>query len=244
MEEKAALYASMKRGEYIPPKGKEHLEESQLVDFDRKWAEVEDANANGENTGLHHSDDEEALDSDTAQSDISASESLVDYTDEMGRTRQLPRSTALRLQQRTAAQSHAAAELSSFAARPSRPSNIIHGDAIQSQAFNPDAHIAASMAVLASKRDKSLTPPPDVHYDASKEVRSKGVGFYQFSQDEEGRKREFEALERERKETEEVKARDEERKVKRRREEEERRRVVQKRREERLAERFLKGLDE
>ena len=100
------------------------------------------------------------------------------------------------------------------------------------------------MAALASKRDRSLTPPPDVHYDASKEVRSKGVGFYQFSQDEEGRKREFEALERERKETEEVKARDEERKVKKRREEEERKRVVQKRREERLAERFLKGLDE
>ena len=176
MEEKARLYASMKRGEYVPPKGKEHLEEIQLVDFDRKWAEKESESQKAGSDADSDSD-----------SNASATESLVDYTDSLGRTRQLPRTTAQRLQQRDAAASHASEELATFAARPQRPSNIIHGDTVQSAAFNPDAAITSSMAALASKRDRSATPPPEVHYDASKEVRSKGVGFYQFSQDEEVR---------------------------------------------------------
>lgn len=235
MEEKAKLYASMKRGEYVPPKGKEHLEESQLVDFDRKWAEKE---LESQTAG-----DDSDPDSD-ADSSVSAAESLMDYTDSLGRTRQLSRFVVQRLQQRDAAASHASEELANFAARPQRPSNVIHGDTVQFAAFNPDAAISTSMAELASKRDHSVTPPPEVHYDASKEVRSKGVGFYQFSQDEEMRKKEFEALEKQREETERRKEEDEERKSKRRREEEERKRIIQKRREERLAERFLKAMEE
>ena len=242
MEEKASLYASMKRGEYIPPKGKEHLEESQLVDFDRKWAENEEETTTSQNGEKHVGRGEDS--DDDSDGSAASKESLVDYTDTLGRTRPLPRSTALRLRQRDAAQSHAAEELASFAARPQRPTNIIHGDTVQSEAFNPDAAIARSMEALASKRDRSATPPPEVHYDASKEVRTKGVGFYQFSQDAEGRRKELDALDREREETERRKGEDEERKAKRRREEEERKRMIQKRREERLAERFLKGLDE
>ena len=98
------------------------------------------------------------------------------------------------------------------------------------------------MDELARKRDKELTPPPETHYDASSEMRSKGVGFYQFSRDEGERRMEMEALERVRGETERVRREGEERKVEREREVEERRKVLKKKREEKLADRFLRGL--
>lgn len=46
--------------------------------------------------------------------------------------------------------------------------------------------------------------PLDIHYDASQEVRAKGAGFYQFSGDEETRKRQMEELRRARDETEQT----------------------------------------
>ena len=46
------------------------------------------------------------------------------------------------------------------------------------------------------------TNPLNVHYDASKEVRAKGAGFYQFSADEETRKKQMEELKNVREETE------------------------------------------
>ena len=44
--------------------------------------------------------------------------------------------------------------------------------------------------------------PLNVHYDASKEVRNKGAGFYQFSVDEETRRKQMEELKAVREETE------------------------------------------
>lgn len=49
--------------------------------------------------------------------------------------------------------------------------------------------------------------PLNIHYDASHEVRAKGAGFYQFSGDEETRRRQMEELREARKET--VKVREE-----------------------------------
>jgi len=46
------------------------------------------------------------------------------------------------------------------------------------------------------------TNPLNVYYDASKEVRAKGAGFYQFSADEETRKKQMEELKNVREETE------------------------------------------
>ena len=43
--------------------------------------------------------------------------------------------------------------------------------------------------------------PLNIHYDASKEVRAKGAGFYQFSADEETRQRQMEELKSAREET-------------------------------------------
>ncbi|KAI4179485.1 MAG: hypothetical protein L6R41_007824 [Letrouitia leprolyta] len=230
MEEKARLYASMKRGDYVPPSNSSHnAEEHSLVDFDRKWADDVDAGRDQPETSSDEDNDSEA-------------ESLVDYEDEFGRQRRGTKAERDREIRRRNAITYAESQLQSFAARPTAPSNVIRGDTIQAAAFNPDQTIAEQMEELARKRDKSLTPPPETHYDASKEIRSKGVGFYAFSKDEEGRRREMEELERQRGETEMVKKQQEERREKRKREIEERRRMESKAREEKLADRFLREL--
>ncbi|KAL8726682.1 MAG: hypothetical protein Q9166_006550 [cf. Caloplaca sp. 2 TL-2023] len=237
MEEKARLYASMKRGDYVPPSNSSHnAEEHSLVDFDRKWAD------SLENPDCKHTKTDDTSSGEDDNDNDSGSESLVDYEDEFGRLRRGTKAERDRELRRRNAATYAESELQSSLARPAVPSTIIRGDTIQSAAFNPDHTISEQMAQLAKKRDRSLTPPPETHYDASKEIRSKGVGFYQFSKEEGERKREMEELEAQRGETERMKREQEERREKRRREVEERRRVISKKREERLADRFLAGL--
>ncbi len=252
MEDKARLYASMKRGDYVPPSnGGTNKEENALVDFDRKWAE---ADASGEGRKYETESDNDGGESDENDDEDERArrrrggeggeaEEQVEYTDEFGRLRHGTKASAAREQARQNARAYASEELSGMKARPDRPSNLIVGDTIQAGAFNPDAPVAAQMEDLARKRDRSMTPPEEVHYDASKEVRSKGVGFYSFSQDREGRGREMEALRREKEETERGRRERGERKERRRKEVEERRRVIAEKRGERLAERFLDGLD-
>lgn len=236
MEDKARLYASMKRGDYVPPSnGGTNKEENALVDFDRKWAQAEEAGDGGK----YETDSDDGGESDEGEEEGE----MVEFEDEFGRLRRGTKADAARELRKQNAQAYASEELSRMKARPDRPDNLIVGDTIQVSAFNPDAPIAAQMEQLARKRDRSLTPPEEVHYDASKEVRSKGVGFYGFSKDGEGRKREMEALGREREETERGRREKGERKARRAREVEERRRMIAEKRGERLAERFLDELD-
>jgi hypothetical protein len=194
MEEKARLYAAMKRGDV------EDDAERFAVDFDRKWAEKYGDGQSGEEY-LSDEDDEDEEEGEGS--------GMVEYVDEFGRTRQGTRAEAARV----ARQERGLADMSGdrFTARPSAPSGVIYGDTIQHQAFNPDFPIAMQMEELAKKRDKSLTPPPDMHFDASREVRQKGTVFFQFSEDAEERKKQMEGLERERIQTE--KARSEKRKA-------------------------------
>ena len=233
MEEKARLYASMKRGDYVPPKdGRRNKEAEGLIDFDRKWAEEDEG---AQETSSDDYEDDEGRDD--------ANNTLVEYEDEFGRMRKGTRAEASKFERQRKAAAYANEELSSFAARPQRPANLIVGDTVQSAAFNPDEPIAAQMETLARKRDRSMTPPEEVHYDASKEVRSKGVGFYQFSRDAEGRKAEMDALEKEREETERLRKEREERKEKKKRQLEERKKLIEEKRGKRLADQFLAGLD-
>lgn len=238
MEEKARLYASMKRGDYVPPSnGGTNKEENALVDFDRKWAEKEGA---GEGGKYETESDDGGESEDVGEGE---GEEMVEYEDEFGRLRHGTKASAARELRRHNAQTYASEELNRMKARPDRPDNLIVGDTIQVSAFNPDAPLAAQMEHLARKRDRSLTPPEEVHYDASKEVRSKGVGFYGFSRDGEGRSREMEALRVEREGTERRRRERGERKAKREKEVEERRKAIAEKRGERLAEKFLAGLD-
>ena len=235
MEEKARLYAAMKRGDYVPPSGDANARDEKergLVDFDRKWAEDEAA---GRPSNLDTSSDSDNADSD---------DELVDYEDEFGRQRRGTRAEAAREERRKRAQAHAAEEPDRFSARPVQPSALIYGDTVQAAAFNPDEPVAARMETLAAKRDRSMTPPEEVHYDASGEVRSKGVGFYSFSKDREGRRVEMEALERERAETERGREEREKRREKRRLVVEARRKVIREKKGLKQAENFLEGLTE
>jgi hypothetical protein len=230
MEEKARLYSAMKRGDYVPG---EHEPES-LIDFDRKWAE--EKSKGGALSDLDTSSD------DGQDSDDARANEMVEYIDQFGRTRQGTRAEAEREERRQKKQLLGAEELDRMSARPAMPSELIYGDTVQSMAFNPDEPVTAKMAELAAKRDRSPTPPEAKHYEADKEVRTKGVGFYAFSKDEALRQQEMEALERERAETEKIRVEREERKAKRKEEVEKRRREIEAKRAKKQADSFLDTL--
>ena len=195
MEEKVRLYNAMKRGEYVR---RGDYDDRGLVDFDRKWAE--------QTQDKDDSDQSDDLSDDATEADSE----ITEYTDEFGRLRKGTKKQAEKEQRRTRIEAVAKADAEEFAARPQAPTNIIYGDAVQHQAYNPDKTIAEQMAELARKRDKSATPPPDTHFDASAEVRTKGTAFYNFSHDAKERQREMEELEKTRLETERVRQQREE----------------------------------
>ncbi|KAM3555650.1 hypothetical protein ARSEF4850_005891 [Beauveria asiatica] len=230
MENKARLYAAMKRGDYVP----QDNEATPLVDFDRKWAEHEEGK--DASSDLSSSDDQENDDDD----DDDDEDEVIEYEDEFGRLRRGTRAEKERMERRIQRGLLGAEELSRMSARPAAPSNLIRGDAIQAMAFHPDD--PDKMEALARKRDRSATPPELKHYDADKEVRSKGVGFYKFSRDEDARQREMRALEDERKRTEAQRQASEEQKAARKREIEERRKALEARRAKKQADSFLGSL--
>ncbi|KAK2809810.1 hypothetical protein FQN50_003450 [Emmonsiellopsis sp. PD_5] len=267
LAEKAQLYADLKKGEHLIDSSDEEEDESaltpslsaarraesnSLVDFDRKWAEDEARRARrAARGGSASSSSPSGRGSD--EDDKTEDALLVDYIDEFGRSRRGTRTEAAEAarQRRSAPpkttggengdeDGHGDSTLPS--ARPTRPSNLIYGSTIQSSAFNPDANIAAHMAHLAKRRDRTPTPPPEAHYDAEAEVRTRGTGFYAFSKDEKARREEMEELLRARKDTLEGREASMGKKGARERAKEERRRKVEELRSKRRAEEFLSGL--
>jgi hypothetical protein len=230
LEDKARLYAAMKRGDYV---AKEN-EAAPLVDFDRKWAE------NVEGRRADHSGNSSSDDDDSDEEEDAHSKEMVEYEDEFGRTRMVTRADKEKLERRARRGLLGAEELERMSARPSAPGNLIYGDAVQSMAFNPDD--PDQMEALARKRDRSATPPDPRHYDADWEIRTKGTGFYKFSKDEETRNKEMQGLEEERLRTEQQRKSREDEKEARRREIEARRKEMADRRAKRQADNFLDGL--
>ncbi|KAF2843092.1 hypothetical protein M501DRAFT_1027931 [Patellaria atrata CBS 101060] len=220
MEEKARLYAAMKRGDV------EDVDEKYAVDFDRKWAEKQEAR---QDTSSDDGEDDEG------------DEDFVEYTDEFGRTRKGTKAEAVREERKKKV---AVDEADRFTARPTAPQNVIFGDTIQSGAFNPDDNIARQMEELAKKRDREATPPREEHFDSGKEVRTKGVGFFQFSGDAEIRKKEMENLEKERVETERARKEREQKKEERKREIAERRKLIIAKATRKRADKFLESMQQ
>lgn len=219
MEEKARLYDALKRGDV------EDLDDKYGVDFDRKWAEKEEK---GEPESASESESE------------ASEEELIDYVDEFGRSRKGTRAEVAREERRK--RTLAADEPDRFTARPSMPTNIIYGDAVQTNAFNPEETIAQAMADLASKRDKELTPPPDLHFDGKAEARQRGTGFMHFSKDEEERQEQLRNLERDREETERVRKERKEQIEKRKQLIREKKQAIQDKRSKGQADKFLDDL--
>jgi hypothetical protein len=224
MEEKAKKYSAMKRGDYVSGVN----DEEGLIDFDTKWAQEE---RSGKKT----------YDSSDIESDDGQGE-MVDYEDEYGRARRGTRAEAERMERRKRNKTLGAEELDRLSARPAMPGKLIYGDTVQVAAFDPDEPVLAKMEEIAKKRDRSVTPPEQKHYEADKEFRIKGVGFYSFSKDEKLREKEMEALEQERLETERIRLEREERKEKRKKEIEERRKAIGEKRAKKQADSFLDGL--
>lgn len=220
LEEKARKYRHMKEG------GDDAAAEG-LIDFDRKWAE--------------RRRDGKEDESSEAESDDGMDE-IVDYEDEYGRARRGTRAEAERMERRKANKERGAAELERLSARPAMPEKLIYGDTIQAEAFNPDDETAEKMEALARKRDRSATPPDMKHYEADKEFRIKGQGFYVFSKDEGMREKEMAALEEERRETERRREERELKKEERKRELAERKRVIGEKRAKKQADSFLEKL--
>nr|POE94262.1 uncharacterized protein CFP56_16502 [Quercus suber]POF04891.1 uncharacterized protein CFP56_73852 [Quercus suber] len=234
MEEKARLYAAMQRGDVADEDGRFG------VDFDRKWAEAQ-ARRGGHAELEEQDDDDDDDEGDSGDESGAESSRLVEFVDEFGRTRTGSARQAADAQRAKRAGDSLAETTAE--ARPAAPSRVIYGDAIQHNAFNPEERVSTAMEALAAKRDRSLTPPPEEHFDGKREVRTKGTGFFQFSGEEGERRAQMEGLERERAETERKRA--ERRKVV-----EERRKMVEERRREisgkwgkRQAEEFLADLE-
>ncbi|KAM3512602.1 hypothetical protein MY11210_003777 [Beauveria gryllotalpidicola] len=230
MENKARLYAAMKRGDYVPQDNNDATT-TPLIDFDRKWAEHEEGKDASSDLSSSDDDDDDGDDDD---------DEVIEYEDEFGRLRRGTRAEKERMERRVRRGLLGAEELSRMSARPVAPSNLIHGDTVQAMAFNPDD--PDRMEALARKRDRSATPPAMKHYDADTEVRSKGVGFYKFSRDEDARQSEMRALEDERRQTEAQRQRREEQKAARKSEIEERRKAMEARRAKKQADSFLGSL--
>ncbi|EFQ99627.1 hypothetical protein MGYG_02640 [Nannizzia gypsea CBS 118893] len=251
MLEKTRLYDELQQGEYLAQGDSDSDEAEQpddrfssvrradkhsLVNFDRKWAE----------SRASKTDTKDAVDDENT---------FVEYEDEFGRTRTGTKAEAAEAQQNRQAQQERsdlddeAIERSikpsrvPVAARPSRPSNVIYGSAIQAAAFNPDENVTAQMSNLAKKRDKSPTPPPETHYNAEGEVRTRGTGFYAFSQDEEIRKKEMEELMASRSETTLERDQAAMKKEAREKAKQERRKKIEELRAKKRADKFLGGLE-
>lgn len=246
MEKKVRMYNDMKKGMYLAGDSSdedgaeptshsdEYLarlrrkEKEGLIDFDRKWANEQNKKKDGtDGSGSESEDDDNA--------------SIVSYEDELGRSRRGTRSEAAKAAR--AKEEEARGDAAQERWRPNRPDNLIYGEAVQSEAFNPEANIAAQMAHLASRRDRSATPPDQVHYDADGEVRNRGTGFYAFSRDEETRKKQMEELKGAREETLRERERVKERAALHQARTDERRREITQLRAKRLTEKFMKEME-
>jgi hypothetical protein len=205
-----------------------------LIEWDRKWAEEEEEGQQGAGE-----ESESEIDDLAGEGAAEA----VEYEDEYGRLRRGTVAEKERMERRIRNRALGAEELERMSARPRMPEGLIFGPAVQSAAFNPDEETAGRMEELSRKRDRSATPPPPTHYDAAKEIRTKGVGFYSFSRDEWVRRAEMEDLEGQRRETERLRGEREEKKERRRREIVERRRAIGEKRAKKMADSFLEGLE-
>lgn len=122
----------------------------------------------------HYNDKDLLLQVDYQSSSDEAEDALIEIVDEFGRSRQVKKKEY-------------------YDGPVERPKELIHGDLVQ--------HDAVQLNSLDSPSKQDLEESEDVHYDSRWEVRDKGIGFYQFSQNEEERRRQIDELKHIREET-------------------------------------------
>ncbi|KZT07629.1 uncharacterized protein LAESUDRAFT_651046 [Laetiporus sulphureus 93-53] len=181
LERKAQIYEKLRKGRSGGISEKQY--ESLLVDFDSKAMDA------------YESDSDDVDESLTVPRRPAEEEDdpIIEYEDEFGRIRSGRRSEVPRHllpQMETTKQGEDIEYVHCLIFRYN-PVNYF-------PVYEPSAErVAAIEAEYAEENN-----PLNVHYDAAQEVRAKGAGFYQFSGDEETRKRQMEELRRAREETE------------------------------------------
>nr|ODN92287.1 hypothetical protein L204_05386 [Cryptococcus depauperatus CBS 7855] len=182
LKAKARKYESIKRGDYSGLTKKEW--EEAVIDFEKL----------GESSIYSSDEDESAVPAKKRWSDDDG----VEYVDEMGRTRTGTRREAKEVEdlKRKADPIElipSGAEGSSYA--EVQQSKVIHGEQHFFPVYQPDPEAIKEKYRQAEEEARAH------HYDATKEVRTRGAGQYQFSLDENLRAEQQASLKNQRAET-------------------------------------------
>ncbi|KAI0064787.1 hypothetical protein BV25DRAFT_1869048 [Artomyces pyxidatus] len=176
LERKAQMYNRIQKGDFSG------LSDAQidalLVDFDAKADDPYQPDSDDEDESLN------------VPKPFTEDDPVIDYVDEFGRSRQAPRSEVPH-------------HLLPRTMRTSDPEGDDDGIVLDNPAnyfpvYEPTAERVAAIREAHAEENNPL----NAHYDASQEVRAKGAGFFQFSGDEETRKKQMDELRSAREETE------------------------------------------
>ncbi|KAI0346106.1 hypothetical protein BDW22DRAFT_1323793 [Trametopsis cervina] len=180
LERKALIYEKLRKGKSGGLNDKQY--DALLVDFDSKPI------------GDYESDSDDVDESMTVPKppgeDVS-DDPVVEYEDEFGRVRTGRRS-----------------EIPRHLLEPEEPEEedidpyVIYNPVNHFPTYEPSEERKAEIQAKLADEDNPL----NIHYDATQEVRAKGAGFYQFSGDEETRRKQMEELRKTREETERTRA--------------------------------------
>ncbi|KAI9353387.1 hypothetical protein DFJ73DRAFT_795401 [Zopfochytrium polystomum] len=188
LQRKTKLYDQIKRSAEKGGEGSEILyggSDEVLAEFVKKRTSKAEGEAREDDSDSDASNDE--------KKDEESADPWVETTDQFGRTRIVRRSQQAQL---------AAPKLSSFVKGGSGVGNSSDdhdGPGLVSADMRREAERLRWEAEAQASIQDPLPPPK--HFDHRREIRTMGVGFYAFSQDEERRRREMEALESMRKST-------------------------------------------
>ncbi|KAF8899941.1 hypothetical protein CPB84DRAFT_1680805 [Gymnopilus junonius] len=175
LERKAKIYEKLRKGKTGGLSDVQY--DALLVDFDSGTAMSKYYEADS-------ADEDESLRVPVPPTD---DDPIVEYEDEFGRIRTARRSEVPRNLRTDLEETHNADRAAG------NPVNHF-------PTYQPSEEHLAEIAKAFSEENNPL----NIHYDASREVRAKGAGFYQFSADEETRKAQLEELKASREETERI----------------------------------------
>ncbi|EMD34134.1 hypothetical protein CERSUDRAFT_98059 [Gelatoporia subvermispora B] len=179
LQRKAEIYEKLMRGKSGGLSEKQL--DTLLVDFDQKAAD-------------HYESDSDDVDESLTVPGPpggAGDDPVIEYEDEFGRVR-------------TARRSEVPRHLLPASERDEQDDEddfdpyVIHNPVDHFPVYEPSAERVEAIQKEFSEENNPL----NIHYDAAREVRAKGAGFYQFSGDEETRQRQMEELRRAREETE------------------------------------------
>ncbi|KAL6299858.1 hypothetical protein BKA93DRAFT_753106 [Sparassis latifolia] len=175
LEHKAHVYEQLRKGKSAGLSDAQY--DTQLVDFDQKAID-------------HYESDDDDVDESLIvpkAPENEADDPIVEYEDEFGRVRTARRSEVPReaLQRQDEVENN-------------DDPYVIHDPVNHFPIYEPDAERVARIAEELAESESAAA----AHYDASKEVRATGAGFYQFAGDEETRERQMRELRAAREETE------------------------------------------